>query len=132
MAPPMDRLCGAVQAMDGWNRSDPKNVVVVHCKGGKGRTGVIIACYMLQTKIFDDPEQAMYHFAVKRFLAKNPNKTGITGMGQRRYVVSNRDSLLTTIACAVHSCARCTDIERSGVYSCCFVHVLRLQVRSLL
>lgn len=86
MAPPMDRLCGAVQAMDGWNRSDDKNVVVVHCKGGKGRTGVIIACYMLQSRVFDDAEKAMYHFAVKRFLSKNPNKTGITGQGQRRYV----------------------------------------------
>lgn len=86
MAPPMDRLCGCVQAMDGWNRSDPKNVVVVHCKGGKGRTGCVIAAYMLQSRVFDKPEQAMYHFAMKRFQSKDPSKTGITGQGQRRYV----------------------------------------------
>eukprot|EP00041_Stephanoeca_diplocostata_P027023 m.738032 g.738032 ORF g.738032 m.738032 type:complete len:887 (+) comp23098_c1_seq85:181-2841(+) len=86
MAPPMDRLCGCVQAMDGWNRSDPSNVVVVHCKGGKGRTGVVIAAYMLQSKVFLDAERAMLHFAFKRFKGKDPTKIGITGQGQRRYV----------------------------------------------
>lgn len=33
--------------MDAWLTSDPKNIVVVHCLAGKGRTGVVIACYLL-------------------------------------------------------------------------------------
>eukprot|EP00039_Didymoeca_costata_P019082 m.336157 g.336157 ORF g.336157 m.336157 type:complete len:641 (-) comp17773_c0_seq1:1032-2954(-) len=86
MAPPLERLCGCVQAMDGWNRMDEKNVVVVHCKGGKGRTGVVIAAYMLHARLFDDTELAMEHFAMKRFKSTDRSKTGITQESQRRYV----------------------------------------------
>ena len=70
----------------GWNRADAKNVVSVHCKGGKGRTGVVIVAYLLMVKTFDDPEVAMEHFAATRFDSDDRTKTGITGMGQRRYV----------------------------------------------
>ena len=83
MAPPIDRLLGCIQAMDGWNRSDDSNVTVVHCKGGKGRTGVVIAAYMLQVKNFVGPygaDDAMDHFAITRFDSKDPMKYGISGV----------------------------------------------------
>lgn len=89
MAPPIDRLLGCIQAMDGWNRSDDANVTVVHCKGGKGRTGVVIAAYMLQVKNFMGAygaDDAMDHFAITRFDSKDPMKYGISGKSQRRYV----------------------------------------------
>ena len=55
-------------------------------QGGKGRTGVVIAAYMLQARIFDDVEQAMEHFAIKRFDSTDRTKTGITQYSQKRYV----------------------------------------------
>lgn len=94
MAPPIDRLLGCIQAMDGWNRSDENNVVAVHCKGGKGRTGVVIASYMLQAKNFvgiHSAEDAMDHFAITRFDSKDPMKYGISGKSQRRYVKYFKD-----------------------------------------
>ena len=77
------KVHGCIQAMDGWNRSDDSNVTVVHCKGGKGRTGVVIAAYMLQVKNFVGPygaDDAMDHFAITRFDSKDPMKYGISGV----------------------------------------------------
>ena len=37
--------------MKSWLDSDPHHVVVVHCKGGKGRTGCVIASFMNYSQI---------------------------------------------------------------------------------
>ncbi len=34
------------KSMKSWLDSDPQHVAVVHCKGGKGRTGCVIAAFM--------------------------------------------------------------------------------------
>uniref|UniRef100_A0A4W5JDL3 Tensin 2a n=1 Tax=Hucho hucho TaxID=62062 RepID=A0A4W5JDL3_9TELE len=50
-APPLDKICAMCKAMETWLTSDPQHVVVLHCKGNKGKTGVIIAAYMHYSKI---------------------------------------------------------------------------------
>ena len=37
-------------------------VVAVHCKAGKGRTGLIIACFLIFTEMFDSVEEAIGHY----------------------------------------------------------------------
>lgn len=39
------------KSMKSWLDSDPQHVVVVHCKGGKGRTGCVIASFMNYSQI---------------------------------------------------------------------------------
>ena len=46
-APPLEVAWRSCAAMHAWLLADPENIVVVHCLAGKGRTGVIIACYLI-------------------------------------------------------------------------------------
>ncbi|XP_068455135.1 tensin-2-like isoform X2 [Clinocottus analis] len=66
-APPLDRICAVCKAMETWLTSDPHNVVVLHCKGNKGKTGVIVAAYMHYSKISAGAEQALTTLAMRKF-----------------------------------------------------------------
>ncbi|XP_029007407.1 tensin-2-like isoform X2 [Betta splendens] len=66
-APPLDRICAICKAMETWLTSDPNNVVVLHCKGNKGKTGVIMAAYMHYSKISAGADQALTTLAMRKF-----------------------------------------------------------------
>ena len=59
-------------------------MVVCHCKGGKGRTGVVIAAYIQFTNRYLTPEEALGKFADKRFYDESSG--GVTQPSQRRMV----------------------------------------------
>ncbi|XP_034534968.1 tensin-2-like isoform X2 [Notolabrus celidotus] len=66
-APPLDRICAVCKAMETWLTTDPLNVVVLHCKGNKGKTGVIVAAYMHYSKISAGADQALTTLAMRKF-----------------------------------------------------------------
>ncbi|XP_055747337.1 tensin-2-like isoform X2 [Salvelinus fontinalis] len=66
-APPLDKICAMCKAMETWLTSDPQHVVVLHCKGNKGKTGVIIAAYMHYSKISAGADQALSTLAMRKF-----------------------------------------------------------------
>ena len=37
-----------------WLDADPENVIAVHCKGGKGRTGTMICVWLVDCGIFEE------------------------------------------------------------------------------
>ena len=51
-APPVEVAWTLCITMDGWLRASPTHVAVVHCLAGKGRTGAVIACYLLFSGYF--------------------------------------------------------------------------------
>ncbi|XP_069041206.1 tensin-2 isoform X2 [Lepisosteus oculatus] len=66
-APPLDKICAICKAMETWLSSDPQHVVVLHCKGNKGKTGVIVAAYMHYSKISAGADQALSTLAMRKF-----------------------------------------------------------------
>eukprot|EP00002_Diphylleia_rotans_P032320 TRINITY_DN6778_c0_g1_i3.p1 TRINITY_DN6778_c0_g1~~TRINITY_DN6778_c0_g1_i3.p1 ORF type:complete len:616 (+),score=100.23 TRINITY_DN6778_c0_g1_i3:54-1901(+) len=62
--------------------SDPRNVAVIHCMAGKGRTGTTIASYMIFSGLFNDAEEALDHFGRQRSV----HCIGVTVPSQLRYV----------------------------------------------
>uniref|UniRef100_A0A0L8FL33 Phosphatidylinositol-3,4,5-trisphosphate 3-phosphatase n=1 Tax=Octopus bimaculoides TaxID=37653 RepID=A0A0L8FL33_OCTBM len=84
LAPPLERLCSICKSIDSWLNSDPQHIVVIHCKGGKGRIAVVTAAYMNYCNICSSKDQALDRFAMKRFY--DDKLGGLPQPSQRRYV----------------------------------------------
>lgn len=72
-------VCRSIHA---WLALDTRNVALVHCTNGVGRTGVALACYMRFAKIFDDTVKAFDYFQKRR----TPNDASWITKSQNRYV----------------------------------------------
>eukprot|EP01122_Echinamoeba_exundans_P009843 TRINITY_DN3543_c0_g3_i1.p1 TRINITY_DN3543_c0_g3~~TRINITY_DN3543_c0_g3_i1.p1 ORF type:complete len:743 (-),score=81.71 TRINITY_DN3543_c0_g3_i1:498-2726(-) len=83
-APPLDVLLNLVKEMDVWMKLAPQNVLVVHCKAGRSRTGVAVCAYLLYTGLCADAESAIKLFNSKRSL----NENGVVLPSQMRAIAS--------------------------------------------
>jgi protein-tyrosine phosphatase len=85
-SPPLNLLFQVCRAIHTWLEADPLNVVAVHCKAGKGRTGTVIASYLLYCQMFREYGEALNWFAEKR-------GAGVEMPSQIRYVKYMEDIL---------------------------------------
>lgn len=82
-SPPLHVLFKIVLSMHSWLSEDPQNVAVVHCVGGKGRTGTVIAAFLMYSNPtqFPDAQSALNHFAQRR----SSIQKGVIQASQIRY-----------------------------------------------
>lgn len=65
-APPFSYLIDFCEDAAEFLSKDPNNVIVVHCKAGKGRTGTMIACVLLHLGEAKDAAEAVEIYGKKR------------------------------------------------------------------
>ena len=64
------RKCTSISLVISWwiyLIGDVKNVAVIHCNAGKGRTGTLISCYLMYSGLSDNAVDAMKYYGWKRF-----------------------------------------------------------------
>ncbi|CAM4598623.1 unnamed protein product [Leuciscus chuanchicus] len=83
-APPLDKICTVCKAMENWLSADPLHVVVIHCRGGKGRIGVVISSFVHFTDVSASADQALDRFAMRKFY--DDKVSALMTPSQRRYV----------------------------------------------
>lgn len=64
--PPLVQFFETVTMIDAWLRSSAEHVAIIHCVGGKGRTGTIISALMFYDCTFPTAEDSAEHFARSR------------------------------------------------------------------
>ena len=70
------------QTVSSFLALDEANVVAVHCRAGKGRTGMFISSYLLYSNFATKAEDSMRYFALMR----TNNGDGVSHPSQRRFV----------------------------------------------
>lgn len=80
--PPMKMFLPFCKDVAAWLAEDESNVVAIHCKAGKGRTGVMICAYLLYSNEWNNAHDCMQFYG----FARTNNQKGVTIPSQRRFI----------------------------------------------
>nr|XP_043627724.1 phosphatidylinositol 3,4,5-trisphosphate 3-phosphatase and protein-tyrosine-phosphatase PTEN2A-like [Erigeron canadensis]XP_043627725.1 phosphatidylinositol 3,4,5-trisphosphate 3-phosphatase and protein-tyrosine-phosphatase PTEN2A-like [Erigeron canadensis] len=80
--PPIQLIISFCQSAYSWLKEDIENVVVVHCKAGMARTGLMISSLLLYLKFFPTAEESISYYNQKRCV----DAKGLVLPSQIRYV----------------------------------------------
>lgn len=64
--PSLEDMVRFAQSVKDWLKLDPENVIVVHCKGGKGRTGTMICVWLVEAGVFTSAAESLDYFGNRR------------------------------------------------------------------
>lgn len=81
-APPINLIRPFCEDAKSFLDEDEQNIIAVHCKAGKGRTGTFICCLMMYMNIFDNADECLQYYGMMRV----ENGKGVTVPSQIRYV----------------------------------------------
>ena len=84
--PTLNRILQVSKEVTEFLDKDKENVVVIHCRGGKGRTGTIVCSVLLDRYRLSSPEEVLEHFEEMRTNYFGEKKQGLSTPSQERYV----------------------------------------------
>ncbi len=85
--PSLDDMRRFADSVKSWLSQDPDNVIVVHCKGGKGRTGTMICVWLVEAGVFTNANSSLQYFGQRRTDTNVGTKfQGVETPSQSRYV----------------------------------------------
>ena len=64
--PTLSDMVRFIQDVSEWLSKDEENVIVVHCKGGKGRTGTMICIWLVEAGVFSSAGTSLDYFGSRR------------------------------------------------------------------
>ncbi|XP_042273528.1 tensin-3-like isoform X2 [Thunnus maccoyii] len=85
LAPNLDQILNVCTTMDSWLQINLKHVLVLHCRGGKGLIGVLVASYIHLSNKSASADLSLDHFAMRRFY--NDKLLALMTPSQKRYVL---------------------------------------------
>jgi PTEN phosphatase family protein len=84
--PTVEQMLKFADSVRSWLGEHPDNVIVVHCKGGKGRTGTMICVWLIESGVFSAADSLDY-FGHRRTDTNVSKKfQGVETPSQSRYV----------------------------------------------
>lgn len=70
-----------------WMSADPQNIIAIHCKGGKGRTGTMVCTWLIDSDQFESAQDSLDYFGERRTDKSQSSKfQGVETPSQSRYV----------------------------------------------
>eukprot|EP01120_Amphizonella_sp_Union-15-10_P013843 TRINITY_DN6529_c0_g1_i1.p1 TRINITY_DN6529_c0_g1~~TRINITY_DN6529_c0_g1_i1.p1 ORF type:complete len:683 (+),score=98.16 TRINITY_DN6529_c0_g1_i1:101-2149(+) len=108
-----------------WLDKHPANVAVVHCKAGKGRTGTLICCYLLYSRLCRTSAHAIHYFGSKR----THDGQGVTIPSQQRYIRYFETSLLNPSCLNNKSCVYYLKLIQVRMLNCSKKHYIGISMR---
>ena len=85
--PSVEQMLSFANTVRDWLGENPDNVIVVHCKGGKGRTGTMICVWLIESGVFSSAAMSLDYFGNRRTDTNVSKKfQGVETPSQSRYV----------------------------------------------
>ena len=114
--PSVEQLVDFIDEVDAFLAENAENVVAVHCKGGKGRTGTMICVLLVHLGIFADAATSLEYFGQRRTdHAVDTKFQGVETASQIRYVAYYEELRLSGRKYPEKVCLRIREIRISGM-----------------
>ncbi|XP_062870022.1 putative tyrosine-protein phosphatase TPTE isoform X2 [Trichomycterus rosablanca] len=85
--PSLEDMLRYTASVRDWMAADSRNIIAIHCKGGKGRTGTMVCTWLIDNDQFESAQDSLDYFGERRTDTSMSSKfQGVETPSQSRYV----------------------------------------------